>query len=77
MAKKSKLDEEEVYYDNWSDYNDRDGKRYDRKKQEIEYARRLKSQEKDSFFSDQPLTMPFESVQHIKVVTQFINKSKG
>ena len=52
MAKKSKLEEEEVYYDNWSDYNDRDGKRHDRKKQEIEYARRLKSQEKDSFFSD-------------------------
>ena len=51
MAKKSKFEEEEVYYDNWSDYNDRDGKRHDRKKQEIEYARRLKSQEKDSFFS--------------------------
>jgi hypothetical protein len=47
----TKPDQDEEYYDNWSDYNVRDGKRHDRKKQEIEYARRLKSQEKDSFFS--------------------------
>jgi hypothetical protein len=51
MAKKTRLDEEE-YYDNWSDYKDHDSKRYDRKKQEIENARRQKSREKDSFFAD-------------------------
>jgi hypothetical protein len=48
----TKPDQDEEYYDNWSDYNVRDDKRYDRKKQEIVYARRLKSREKDSFFSD-------------------------
>ena len=47
----NKPDQDEEYYDNWSDYNVRDDKRYDRKKQEIVYARRLKSREKDSFFS--------------------------
>ena len=50
MAKKVKFDEEEYDYDDWSDYNDRDGKRRDRKKQAIEQARRAKIQEKDSFF---------------------------
>jgi hypothetical protein len=51
MAKKSLPDEEE-YYDDWSDYKDHDNKRYDRKKQQIENARRQKSREKDSFFTD-------------------------
>ena len=45
-------EQEEVYYDNWSEYSGRDGKRYDRKKQEIENARRRKNKEKDSFFAD-------------------------
>jgi molecular chaperone GrpE (heat shock protein) len=43
-------EQEEVYSDNWSEYSGRDGKRYDRKKQEIENARRRKNKEKDSFF---------------------------
>jgi hypothetical protein len=49
MGKKSRSEEEE-YYDDWSDYKDQDNKRYDRKKQEVENARRRKSLEKDSFF---------------------------
>lgn len=53
MSKKTKLDEDEYTYEDWSDdFDDRDRKRYNRRKQEIVAARRVKSREKDSFFSE-------------------------
>lgn len=51
MSKKTDF-EEDFEYDNWSDYKQTDGKRRDWKKQQIENARRAKSYEKDSFFSE-------------------------
>lgn len=54
MSKKAKFDADdyEEYFDSWSDYKDQDGKRLDRKKQQIENARRAKSREKDAFFTE-------------------------
>jgi hypothetical protein len=50
MSKKMKFDDDDWEYEDKSDYRDQDTKRYDRKKQDIESARRAKNNEKNSYF---------------------------